>query len=61
MIFVLEFKFSRYNPSVIASASIVSALCGVGWARKSGRTIHDLLQAIHEITSIEKVNTYMIS
>lgn len=52
---VPEIEFSWYNPSIIASASIVSALCGLSWERKSGRSVEDLLQALHEITAIEKV------
>ncbi|XP_023017018.1 G1/S-specific cyclin-D3 [Leptinotarsa decemlineata] len=49
-----EFTFSRYHPSIIACASITSALCGVGWVGKSGRTLQDLLQRLTEITNIEK-------
>ncbi|XP_018569603.1 G1/S-specific cyclin-D3-like [Anoplophora glabripennis] len=49
-----EFVFSRYHPSIIACASIASALCGVGWVCKSGRSPEDLLQKLTEITCIEK-------
>ncbi|VEN37480.1 unnamed protein product [Callosobruchus maculatus] len=49
-----EFVFSRYHPSIIASACIGSALCGVGWVCKSGRSLEDLLQRLTEITCIEK-------
>ncbi|CAH2017144.1 unnamed protein product [Acanthoscelides obtectus] len=49
-----EFVFSRYHPSIIASACIASALCGVGWVCKSGRSLEDLLQTLTEITCIEK-------
>ncbi|XP_072403269.1 G1/S-specific cyclin-D3-like [Diabrotica undecimpunctata] len=49
-----EFTFSRYHPSIIACASIASALCGVGWIYKSGRSLEDLLQRLTEITNIEK-------
>ncbi|CAG9854151.1 unnamed protein product [Phyllotreta striolata] len=49
-----EFIFSRYHPSIIACASIVSALCGAGWVYKSGHSLQDLLQRLTEITNIEK-------
>ncbi|KAL3267413.1 hypothetical protein HHI36_011542 [Cryptolaemus montrouzieri] len=39
---------------MIASASVASALCGIGWISKSGKTLEHLLQLLHEITNIEK-------
>lgn len=54
--FVAEFRFTRYNPSIIACASITSALCGLNWVSKSGCSREDLLEKLAEITHIEKVN-----
>lgn len=54
--FVTEFRFTRYNPSIIACASITSALCGLNWVSKSGCSRENLLQKLAEITHIEKVN-----
>lgn len=48
--------FSRYHPSIIACASIASALDGVGWVYKSGQSVQDLLNRLTEITCIEKVS-----
>lgn len=48
-----EFVFSRYCPSIIACASVASALCGVGWTYKSGHTLEQLLQRLTAITNIE--------
>ncbi|CAH0561378.1 unnamed protein product [Brassicogethes aeneus] len=49
-----EFEFSMYHPSIIACASISSALCGVGWLGKSQNTLETLLDHLYRITSIEK-------
>ncbi|KAF5285008.1 hypothetical protein FQR65_LT02320 [Abscondita terminalis] len=49
-----DFDFTSYLPSTIASASVASALCGLGWTSKSGQTLNDLLQILHEITSTEQ-------
>ncbi|KAB0799007.1 hypothetical protein PPYR_06887 [Photinus pyralis] len=49
-----DFDFTSYLPSTIASATVASALCGLGWTSKSGRTFNDLLQMLHEITNTEQ-------
>lgn len=41
---------------MIAAASIGSALRGIGWTTKTGRTISDLLMYLKGITKIEEVS-----
>ncbi|KAK9886883.1 hypothetical protein WA026_019141 [Henosepilachna vigintioctopunctata] len=49
-----EYRFTSYHPSMIASASVASALCGVGWISKSGYSLEHLLDLLHKVTNIEK-------
>lgn len=49
-----EFAFSQYPASMIACASVASALCGLGWLCKSGHTLSQLINKLHNITSIEE-------
>ncbi|XP_030745816.1 G1/S-specific cyclin-D2-like [Sitophilus oryzae] len=49
-----EFQFSRYHPSIVACASISSALLGLGWLAKSKCGPDALLDQLTEITNIEK-------
>jgi cyclin D2 len=43
-----------YTPSMIAAASVAAALHGLGWTNKSGCTLTQLLQRLHQITAIEQ-------
>ncbi|XP_017772713.1 PREDICTED: G1/S-specific cyclin-D2-like [Nicrophorus vespilloides] len=49
-----EYNFSGYPASLIAAATVISALCGLGWINKSGESVEDLLNRLHNITSIEQ-------
>lgn len=55
-VFVTEFKFCMYTPSMIAAASVAAALNGLDWTRKSGRGLTGLLDELTRITSIEQVS-----
>lgn len=48
-----EFQFSKCCPSIVACAAIASALCGIGWTTKSGRTLESLLEELSNITVID--------
>lgn len=45
---------------MIAAASVGSALRGVGWMAKSGRTLTELLRSLKDITGIEEVRVTVL-
>jgi cyclin D2 len=45
-----------YTPSKIAAASIAAALHGLEWTVKSGYSLNQLLDRLHNITAIERVS-----
>lgn len=48
-----DFKFTMYPPSMIAAASIASAIQGLMWLEKSWASQTELLNHLHQITGIE--------
>lgn len=45
---------------MIAAASVAAALHGLGWTNKTGGTLPQLLQRLHQITAIEQVRSVNI-
>lgn len=54
---VADYSFSMYTPSIIAAASIAAALDGLEWTVKSGYSLSQLLDRLHNITAIERVSS----
>lgn len=54
---VTDYTFSMYTPSMIAAASVAAALHGLSWTSKSGCSLSQLLQHLHQITAIEQVGS----
>jgi len=53
---VPDYSFSMYTPSIIAAASIAAALDGLKWTAKSGYSLSQLLDTLHNITAVETVS-----
>ncbi|XP_063909462.1 G1/S-specific cyclin-D2-like [Zophobas morio] len=53
-----ECRFTNYSPSLVACASVVSALCGLGWVNKYDQSQETLMKKLADIIDVQE--TYFV-